>query len=109
MYKDFEKEIARRFLKELTPQEQYYFLRKVKEAIYIEGYTPDEDLFYYCYFLALKERLKAIMPYRTEGFLRYIFAEGLKEVEDSIKLYKERIDTKRNISDKEITKKSPKP
>lgn len=46
----FDREIARKFLKELSPSEQYYFLNKVNEAVYKNGYTPDEDLFYYCYF-----------------------------------------------------------
>ncbi|ACI21327.1 MULTISPECIES: hypothetical protein [Thermodesulfovibrio] len=100
----FNKEIAKKFLKELSPSEQYYFLNKVNEAVYKDGYTPDEDLFYYCYFLTLKERLRTITSYRTEGYLRYIYAEGLKDVEDSIKLYKERIDSKRGLSGRDIPK-----
>ncbi|MDW7971739.1 MAG: hypothetical protein RMI01_00840 [Thermodesulfovibrio sp.] len=100
----FNREIARRLLKELSPAEQYYFLNKVNEAVYKEGYTPDEDLFYYCYFLTLKERLRSITAYRTEGYLRYIYAEGLKDVEDSIKFYKEKIDSKRNLSNRNISK-----
>ncbi|MCX7724077.1 MAG: hypothetical protein N2042_02375 [Thermodesulfovibrio sp.] len=94
----FNKEIAKKLLKELSPSEQYYFLNKVSEAVYKEGYTPDEDLFYYCYFLTLKERFRNITSYRTTGYLRYIYAEGLKDVEDSIRLYKERIDSKRKLS-----------
>lgn len=100
----FDKEVAKKFLKELTSAEQYYFLNKVNEAVYKEGYTPDEDLFYYCYFLTLKERLRSITAYRTEGYLRYIYAEGLKDVEDSIKFYKEKIDSKRNLSNRDIPK-----
>lgn len=100
----FDREIAKKFLKELSPSEQYYFLNKVNEAIYKNGYTPDEDLFYYCYFLTLKERMRTITSYRTEGFLRYIYAEGLKDLEDSIKLYKERIDSKRSLSDRILPK-----
>lgn len=100
----FDREIAKKFLKELSPSEQYYFLNKVNEAIYKNGYTPDEDLFYYCYFLTLKERMRTITSYRTEGFLRYIYAEGLKDLEDSIKLYKEKIDSKRSLSDRILPK-----
>jgi len=100
----FDIEVAKKFLKELSPSEQYYFLNRVKEAVYKDGYTPDEDLFYYCYFLAIKERFRNITSYRTEGFLRYIYAEGLKDVEDSIKLYKERIDLKRSLSGRDIPK-----
>ena len=100
----FGREVAKKFLKELSPAEQNYFLNRVNEAVYKNGYIPDEDLFYYCYFLTLKERLRTITSYRTEGYLRYIYAEGLKEVEDSIKLYKEKIDKKINISEREIAK-----
>lgn len=100
----FDREIARKFLKELSPSEQYYFLNKVNEAVYKNGYTPDEDLFYYCYFLTLKERFRTITSYRTEGYLRYIYAEGLKDIEDSIKLYKERIDAKRSLSSRDLPK-----
>lgn len=104
MNESFDKILAKRFLKELSPSEQYFFLNKVDEAIYKEGYTPDEDLFYYCYFLTLKERFRSIMPYRTEGYLRYLYAEGLKDVEDSIKNYKERIDLKRALSGRKSKK-----
>lgn len=95
MLSESEKEVAKRFIKELTPSEKYIFLNKLKEAIYVKGYTVDEDLFYYCYFFTLKERLRAITPYRTNGFLRYIFAEGLKDIEDSIKEYEERLEKKK--------------
>lgn len=98
------REMAKKFLKELSPSEQYYFLNKVNEAVYKNGYVPDEDLFYYCYFLTLRERFRTITLYRTEGYLRYIYAEGLKDVEDSIKLYKERIDSKRSLSGRELPK-----
>ncbi|MCS7203131.1 MAG: hypothetical protein NZ809_01580 [Thermodesulfovibrio sp.] len=85
------KEVLKKFLKELTTQEKFIFLNKVNEEIHQNGYLADENLFYYCYFLTLKERFRAITPYRTDGFLRYIFAEGLKEVEDSIRFYKARL------------------
>ncbi len=100
----FDRETAKKFLKELSPSEQYYFLNKVNEAVYKDGYVPDEDLFYYCYFLTLKERLRNITSYRTEGYLRYVYAEGLKDVEDSIKFYKERIDSKRSLADRTLPK-----
>lgn len=106
MLSELEKEIAKRFIKELTPSEKYIFLNKLKEAIYIKGYSVDEALFYYCYFFTLKERLRAITPYRTNGFLRYIFAEGLKDIEDSIKIYEERLEKKKiqEIQDKKKIK-----
>lgn len=91
MYHENLTKVLKKFLKELTEQEKFIFLKKVNEEIQLNGYLADENLFYYCYFLTLKERFRAITPYRTEGFLRYIFAEGLKEVEDSIKFYKERL------------------
>lgn len=105
MARVFDKEIAKKFLKELSPAEQYYFLNKVNESIH-NGYTPDEDLFYYCYFLTLKERFRTITSYRTEGYLRYIYAEGLKDVEDSIKFYEERINSKRNLSSRDVPKRT---
>lgn len=104
MAKVFDREIAKKFLKELSPAEQHYFLNRVNESIYNDGYTPDEDLFYYCYFLTLKERFRTITSYRTEGYLRYIYAEGLKDVEDSIKFYKERINSKRSLLLRDVPK-----
>ncbi len=96
MSDNFEIEIAKKFIKELTPSEQFVFLKKVKEAVYIEKYIPDENLFYYCYFLTLRERIRALLPYRTNGLIRYTFAETLKEIEDCIKEYKEKLRKRQN-------------
>lgn len=105
MNKVFDREIAKKFLKELTPSEQYHFLNKVNEALCRDGYTPNEDLFYYCYFLTLKERFRNFSPLGADGYMRYLYAEGLKDLEDLIRIYKERIELKRNSERVEDPKK----
>lgn len=105
MTKVSDREIAKKFLKELTPSEQYYFLNKVNEALFRDRYTPNEDLFYYCYFLTLKERFRNFRPLGAEGYIRYLYAEGLKDLEDLIRIYKERIELKRNSDRVENPKK----
>ncbi len=52
------KELKERFIRDLTPAEKALFLRKAKEAIFRKGYRATEDLFHYCYFLTVKERLR---------------------------------------------------
>jgi hypothetical protein len=86
------KELKEKFLQELTLSEKLFFLKKAKEAITLRGYLVSEDLFYFCYFLTLKERIRNINPQGGEGYLRYLFVEGMKDIEEAIKLYEERLE-----------------
>ena len=85
-------ELKEKFLRDLTPSEKLFFLKKAKEAIALKGYPACEDLFHYCYFLTLKERFRSISAEGGEGYLRFLLVEGKKDVEDAIKLYEERLE-----------------
>jgi len=66
----------------------------------IKGYQASEDLFFYCYYLSLGERFRAISPERDQGMLRFLLVEGKKEVEETIKLYESRLEeTKLTLPD----------
>ncbi len=86
------KELRERFIQELTPLEKIFFLKKAREAITQRGYPAGEDLFYFCYFLTLRERIRGISPQRGEGFLRLLSVEGAKDIEETVKLYEERLE-----------------
>jgi len=89
------RELKEKFIRELSPSEKLFFLKKAKEAITQKGYQAGEDLFHYCYFLTLKERFRGISAQRDEGFLRFLLVEGTKDIEEAIKLYEERLEKKR--------------
>lgn len=86
------KDLRERFQAELTAAEKAFFLRKAREAIFERGYRAGEDLFHYCWFLTMKERLRTIRPERGDGALRVLLVEGAREVEDAIKLYADRLE-----------------
>ncbi len=89
------KELRERFQAELTFSEKAFFLEKAREGIFEKGYRAGEDLFHYCWFLTLGERLRAIRPGRGEGRLRLLLVEGARDVEDAAKLYRERLEKAR--------------
>ncbi len=51
-----------KFLQELTTSKKVFFLKNARKTIKAKRYRPSEDLFYYCYFMMIKERLKTISP-----------------------------------------------
>ena len=85
-------ELKERFKREFTPSEKLFFLKIAREAIARKGYQASEDLFYYCYFLTLKERLSSISPQRGEGYARLFLVEAKKDLEEEIKVYEERLE-----------------
>jgi hypothetical protein len=89
------KRLKEKFIHDLNPSEKLFFLKKAKKAILLNGYPACEDLFHYCYFLALKERFRNISTQGSEGYLRFLFVEGIKDVEEAIKLYEERLEKMR--------------
>lgn len=89
------KELKDVFLQELTAAEKLMFLRKAEESIRQKGYPADEDLFHYCYFLIMKERMSGISTAGGEGYMRILLVEGKKEMEDTIKMYAEKLEKKR--------------
>jgi hypothetical protein len=86
------KELKEKFLRDLNPAERILFLKKAKEAIISKGYQVSENLFHYCYYLALKERFKSINPERNQGMLRFLLVEGKKDIEDALALYESKLE-----------------
>lgn len=89
------KELKEKFIRELNPSEKLFFLKKAKEAIAQKGYPACEDLFHYCYFLTLKERLRSITAQGGEGYMRFLLVEGTKDVEKATKLYEEKLEKRK--------------
>ncbi len=89
--------LKEKFLRELTLAERLFFLRTAKEAVNKKGYPAGEDLFYYCYFLTLRERMRNIGAAKGDGYVRVLLLEGTKEIEETIKLYKERLEKRKKI------------
>lgn len=87
--------LKEKFIQDLTPAEKIFFLKKAKEAINQNGYPAGEDLFHYCHFLTLKERMQGIRSYGGEGHLRFLLVEGNKDIEEAITLYKERLEKRK--------------
>jgi hypothetical protein len=87
--------LKERFVQELTPSEKIFFLNKARETISQKGYPPGEDLFHYCYFLTLKERMRRISSQGGEGYTRFLLVEGTRDIEEAIKLYEERLEKKK--------------
>jgi len=85
-------ELKAKFLQEFTPSEQLFFLKKARECINIKGYQASEDLFSYCYFLTILERLKLIDARGCEGLTRLMLVQSQKEARDEIKVYERQLE-----------------
>jgi hypothetical protein len=91
--------LKEQFLREFSASERFYFLKSAQDAVFIDGYIPGEDLYQYCYFLTQKKRLESMSDPRASGFVRYLAVEGRKDIDDAIKIYKNRLEkTKRRLS-----------
>ena len=86
------RELKEKFQKELTAGEKAFFLKTARVAVSVKKYHPSEDLFHYCYFMTMKERMKTISPARSDGMLRILLVEGTKEIDDALKIYVERLE-----------------
>ena len=91
------RELKDKFLGELTPSERVFFLKKAREAVRLKGYRPGEDLFWYCFYLTLGERLRGIGS-QGEGYVKYLFVHGVKDIEDAVKMYEERLEKSKQPS-----------
>jgi hypothetical protein len=86
------KALKEKFLRELEPSEKVFFLKKTRECMLDRGYQAGEDLFYYCYFLTLKERFQNISSSGGEGYARFLLVEGTRDIKDAVKLYEKRLE-----------------
>ncbi len=82
----------------MSASEKLFFLQKAKEVIMVKGYPVCEDLFHYCYFLTLKERFHGIATQGGAGYLRFLYVEGMKDVEDAVRLYAERLESRKCLN-----------
>jgi hypothetical protein len=89
------KELKEKFLRDLTPSERLFFLKKAREAIDQKRYPSSEDLFWYCYSLSIKERMRQIRPAGGEGYLRFLLVQGAKDTDEAIKMYEARLEKKK--------------
>ena len=89
------KALKEKFLRELDPSEKVFFLKKTRECVIDRGYLAGEDLFYYCYFLTLRERFRKISPCGGEGYMRFLLVEGRRDVDEAVKLYESRLEKSR--------------
>lgn len=86
------------FIQELTASEKVFFLKKAQEAITRKGYRTGEDLYHYCYFLTLKERMTRFGSYAGEGYARYMLVETKKDLQDTIQLYEKNLEKNKESS-----------
>jgi hypothetical protein len=86
------RELKERFVNEFAPAEKVFFLTRAREAAYMKGYRASEDLFHYCYFLTLRERIRGMRQPGGTGLSRFMFVEGMKDIEAGIRLYSERLE-----------------
>jgi hypothetical protein len=83
------KELKEKFIRDLTPSEKIFFLNKARDAIAQKRYPAGEALFHYCYFLALRERMRGISSAGGEGYMRFLLVEGTKDLEEAIRMYED--------------------
>ncbi len=89
------RELKTKFLRELTPAEQLFFLKKARESATQKGYPVGEDLFNYCYFVTLRERLRLIDTQGGEGYMRFLHVESRKEIDVEVKVYEKRLEERK--------------
>ncbi len=88
-------ELKAKFLREFTPSEQLFFLKRARECANLKGYPVSEDLFNYCYLLTILERLRLIDTQGCEGFTRLMLVQSQKEARDEIKVCERRLEAKK--------------
>jgi len=91
------RELKEKFLRELTPSERVYFLKKAREAVRLKGYMPGEDMFWYCFYVTLGERLRQIGS-QGNGYVKFLFVQGVKDIEEMIREYEERLEKRKQPS-----------
>jgi hypothetical protein len=87
--------LRERFDREFTPSEKHFFLKKAREALDVRGYRAGDDLFFFCYFHTLRERLRSLRGSSTEGYARFLLVEGSRDLEETIRTYEERLEKDR--------------
>ena len=86
------KELKAKFLRDFLPSEQVFFLKTARECVSGRGYPVSEDLFNYCCFLTLRERLRLIGAGDGEGLMRFMLVESRREIEAEVRELEKRLE-----------------
>lgn len=86
------------FIREFNYTEKVSFLKRARELMVQKNYPAGEELFYYCYFITLRERLRGFRIQGNEGYTRLLLVEETTQIEEAIKLYEERLEKARTSS-----------
>jgi len=89
------KELKAKFLREFLPGERLFFLKKARECVSEKGYPVSEDLFNYCCFLTLRERLRLIQAQDGGGLMRFLLVESRREIESEVKALENRLEERK--------------
>ena len=93
-------ELKVRFLRDFLPAEQAFFLKKARECVAEKGYPVSEDLFNYCSFLTLRERLRLMEHGGGDGLMRFMLVESRREIESEVKALEKRLEERKQpVSD----------
>jgi hypothetical protein len=85
-------ELKAKFLRDFFPNEQIFFLKKARECVAERGYPVSEDLFNYCYFLTIRERLRLIGSADGEGLMRFMLVESRREIDEEVRALEKRLE-----------------
>ena len=82
------------FITEFNDEERDFFIKLLKHCVYVKGYPKCDELYYFCYFSTMKRRLEKIgrYKYEKEGLSSYLFAFGIRDVNEMVKYYKGRLE-----------------
>ncbi|MDL1971091.1 MAG: hypothetical protein LWW94_09000 [Candidatus Desulfofervidaceae bacterium] len=81
------------FLREFNNRERKYFLELAQKSI-LEGYPVCLDLYFFCFFSTIKFRF--LTQAGHDARFSYVYAWGLKDLNDQISFYKKRLDKLKN-------------
>jgi hypothetical protein len=88
-------ELKAKFLRDFLPAEQIFFLKKARECVIEKGYPVSEDLFNYCCFLTLRERLRTIDSASGDGLMRFMLVESRREIDGEVKAIEKRLEERK--------------
>jgi len=76
-----------KFQKDLTAYEKAFFLGTARDAIRLKRYLASEDLFFYCYFMTIKERMKTVSSSGGSTMARILYVQAARDIEDALAIY----------------------
>jgi hypothetical protein len=92
-------ELKAKFLRDFLPGEQAFFLKTARECVIERGYPVSEDLFNYCCFLTLRERLRLIGAGGGEGLMRFMLVESRREIDVEVRELERRLEGRKQRVD----------